>query len=489
MKKIQSFSKIAWLVSLIHAIGLLSCQDDFMSGSVENFVQSDALVVPKDVKVSLTENSGLLIEWASVKDADSYRVYVSEEPDFITLVPGFPELKVKENQWLVETGILPNRTYFVRILAENKDNVKSRFSETVKVDVPNADARMYFVLNPFPISQMVSKVDNVEGQLEWLGFNFQFFLGLGQKLIGLTGDQDVVVMHTFQDVFVVDKSNGELKWKKTINGLEAIPFMTSEHVVVAALDGFVYALDKSTGQEKWRYNTESPILAAPTGQNGVIYVNSEKQGILALSELTGKIIWKTPANVVADCSPTMQEGLLYYYTTDHKVHALDLVNGNEKWTCKLETALQGSPTANNGFVYVYTKNAQMVAIETQTGRSSWTYQHNAPWFGSPILGKSELVLLDEQKKVLIFDAVSRTKKADLTLENLPTSPCTLSKFGYLYVPGQGSFKADIWRIQLANQAVIRTILDESGQLSITTSILIEAGDGEFAYPTESGNKN
>ena len=485
MKKILVLLQIVLVFQLI---GLWSCQEDFMTGSVENFIQSDAVGVPRQLEAKLTPANEIHVKWESVKDADSYRLYVSEQADFLTLVPGFPEIKVKDNEWFIETGILPNRTYYIRVLAENKENLKSKFSETVKIEVPNGDARMYFVLNPFPTSQMVSTVDKVNGQLEWLGFNFQFFLGIGQKLIGLTGDKDIVAVHTFQDFFVVDKSNGELKWKKTIDGLKAIPFMTAQHIVVASLDGFVYAFDKSTGNEKWRFDTKNPIHAAPTGYKDVIYIVS-KQEIIALSETTGTILWQTPAAVSEDCSPTIQEGLLYFSTTDKKVNAVDIQTGIKKWVLDLKESSLGSPTAANGHLYVSTKNGQVMAIESATGKIKWTFQNTTSWYGSPLLGKTELVLLDEKKQVHIFDALSGVKKGELQLENLPSSPCTISKFGYLYIPAQGEFSADIWRIRLSDKSIIRTILDEVGQFSVTTTILVEAGDGEFAYPTESGNKN
>ena len=485
MRKLRVCLKIFLAFQLI---GLWGCQEDFMTGSLENFNQSDAVGVPRQLEAKLTPTNEIRVTWETVRGADSYRLYVSEQADFLTLVPGFPEIKVKDNQWLIETGILPNRTYYIRVLAENKENLKSKFSETVKVEVPNGDARMYFVLNPFPTSQMVSTVDKVNGRLEWLGFAFQYFLGIGQKLIGLTGDKDVVAVHTFQDFFVVDKSNGELKWKKTINGLKAIPFITAQHIVVAALDGFVYAFDKSTGIEKWRFDTKNPIHAAPTGYKDVIYIVS-KQEIIALSESTGTILWQTPAAVAEDCSPTIQEGLLFFSTTDMKVNAVDIQTGIKKWVLDLKEYSLGSPTAANGYLYLSTKNGQVMAIESATGKIKWTFQNTVSWYGSPLLGRTELVLLDEKKQVHIFDALSGVKKGELLLDNLPSSPCTITKFGYLYVPAQGEFNADIWRIRLSDKSIIRTILDERGQLSVTSSILLEAGDGEFAYPTESGNKN
>ncbi len=97
--------------------------------------------------------------------------------------------------------------------------------------------------------------------------------------------------------------------------------------------------------------------AAPIVWNGIMYLSTPHDGVLALDAVTGKLLWQTPYNptyvllYAVNCGVGLADGKVFVTTQDCRVIALDAATGRSVWN------VQGCRNTSNSFysmaAYVY----------------------------------------------------------------------------------------------------------------------------------------
>jgi outer membrane protein assembly factor BamB len=479
------FSIVLYISVLLSASFLMvGCKEDFISGPMEDFKQIASLEKPSQIRISNVEPTSLTISWKASKGAAAYRLYVSSDSLFYNILRGFPVSSKDTTYWL-SRGVLPNKKLFIKLVAENLENEKSFFSETVSVKTPNADAIMYYTSNPFPMVQSIR--NNEEGEIEWFGFNFQYYLGFGEKMASLTTDAEVMAVNTFDKLFGVSAANGDYLWRASVPGIVSMPLITNTQVMVSAINGKVYAYNKKSGTPLWEFSTGSPLSASPTTLNNTAFVGNDAGTFFAIDTQTGQQKWQYQALGSIKTNPCIYQGSVLFGTDEGLIYALNIQTGQEVWKLKTQKIV-GSPAVAEGTVYFATGGGQVLALNAQTGTRIWLYESPMAIESSPNVGKNKVVFYDKNHIMSVLDSKTGRLLMSQDLEQTPTNGITITKFGKVYVPGLGVDQNEIWVLDTENGDVFRKMLDRQGRGQSYTPIIVQAGDGTFAYPAESGNQ-
>lgn len=183
--------------------------------------------------------------------------------------------------------------------------------------------------------------------------------------------------------------------------------------------GEVIALDAETGDELWRRRIGVPLRAAPTIQDGRVFIISYDNQLHALARDSGSVLWSyvgitESAGLLGAASPAATSGLVIAPFSSGELVALRADNGRIAWTDSLTrtgplTALSklsdinGRPIIDRGVVYAISHGGRMVAVDLRTGARLWTQNIGgiqSPWVAGDFLylitTESELVALSRR---------------------------------------------------------------------------------------------
>ncbi|HEY4571119.1 MAG TPA: PQQ-binding-like beta-propeller repeat protein, partial [Kribbella sp.] len=162
-------------------------------------------------------------------------------------------------------------------------------------------------------------------------------------------------------VYAIDIRTSTEKWHvQTIGPNPGYPEVVGDTVYAATVQGEaqepigeLYAIDRETGIVRWRFRspTGQQISAGPV-KNGILYANSEFDGIYALRDDGGSasVIWHVDAP--RGYWPTAMVGdTLYQQRRDGSVGAYALGDGALEWETSPLDVAAGGPVISGGMVF------------------------------------------------------------------------------------------------------------------------------------------
>lgn len=183
-----------------------------------------------------------------------------------------------------------------------------------------------------------------------------------------------------------------------------------------ALTGFggVFALNALTGEILWRQDLNTPIRTAPTFSNGMLFVQTIDNRLLAFEASTGSEMWRY--NISAEdtvyaggASPVVDEGkqTIINAFSNGELQAFNTKIGYSIWSQNLINtqlaptaihALRASPVVENHIVYAASNNDQTIAADVETGEILW--QTPVGGMSTPLVDKEAVFLVTNNHELL-----------------------------------------------------------------------------------------
>jgi eukaryotic-like serine/threonine-protein kinase len=243
--------------------------------------------------------------------------------------------------------------------------------------------------------------------------------------------------------YAVSADTGRLKWKFKTAGerrytathlhgampaAEAMPdpfdFYSSSPAVANGTvyfgsgDGNVYALDTSSGELKWKFKTGDVVHSSPAISGGVLFVGSWDTFLYALDTATGAFKWRFKTGedqqifnqTGIQASPAVADGTVYFGCRDSNFYALDANSGKQKWAFSNKGSwVIGSAAIQDGKVYFATSDTGLVrALDTNSGALLFDVNFNHwPMFSSPAIAGKMLYVGSHQGRLLAIDLASQ----------------------------------------------------------------------------------
>jgi eukaryotic-like serine/threonine-protein kinase len=194
-------------------------------------------------------------------------------------------------------------------------------------------------------------------------------------------------------IYALDESEGniEAEWTQqeaANDRIVAAPVQAEGLVFVGTADNFVLALDADTGEEAWRFEVEHSIWSTPSYEDGTLYVGSLDKHIYALDAQSGDLLWEQSLAGSVSGQVAVGDELLYVGSFDKQLHALNKTTGNVEWEApEGGTAdwVWASPALADNVVFFSDKRGNVYAVDAESGRAIWDAQIAGQVVASPVV--------------------------------------------------------------------------------------------------------
>ncbi|MGE0681330.1 MAG: PQQ-binding-like beta-propeller repeat protein [Candidatus Binatia bacterium] len=216
-----------------------------------------------------------------------------------------------------------------------------------------------------------------------------------------TGPDGTIYIGIGKDLFAIDPTNGQEKWRKPIVA------EVSQSSPAIATDGTIYIGDRGNtlsafapdGTLKWQYaiNYEGDIFTSPTiAPDGTIYfamtnAGSYGYGVVTALNPNGTEKWQyVIGSFILSSSPALGSGgIIYLGSVDGMLHALKdngQNNVTKLWSTKVGFSLNDSSPVigTDGTVYIGTYDG-LTAVNPTNGQVKWTFATNGKVDTTPAL--------------------------------------------------------------------------------------------------------
>lgn len=164
-------------------------------------------------------------------------------------------------------------------------------------------------------------------------------------------------------------ADGQERWRFRVrSGGVSTTAITDDTVYVGSRQccqepqGELYALDRGTGVERWRVRTEDGNqVAPPTTIDGIVYVPSSDEGLLAISGADGAILWRAETGPMGGQAPAIS-GDAVYLAMDRSVGAFSRSDGTKLWEVDIDGDVDGSALVSGGMVFVADNSGVVQAL-------------------------------------------------------------------------------------------------------------------------------
>lgn len=193
-------------------------------------------------------------------------------------------------------------------------------------------------------------------------------------------------------IYSINKTNGELNWKKSLN-VEVLvpPVVDGNNVYVHGIDGSLYTLSALTGDVNWTYKHSQGGLTLRGGSKPLVSDNAVISGfadgeLVANDPSAGYVLWDLAlGNLTAtdeiqqlsdiDTQPILDaNGILYVSSFQGRTAALDIKNGRVVWEVPENTIRPFTLTSN--YLYIIHDANELVQINRANGNVAWSEKYD-----------------------------------------------------------------------------------------------------------------
>jgi outer membrane protein assembly factor BamB len=201
----------------------------------------------------------------------------------------------------------------------------------------------------------------------------------GRAIVGDFGAaQGLFSPQTVVSIYGLDVSGNAVQPLWTRNDLAsdrivAAPVQVDGVAYVATADNLLLALEAETGEELWRFAAEFSIWAKPTYYDGTLFVASLDRNLYAINAANGNEIWSVELSGAMSAQPIVnpEANLVYAASYDREVHALDMDSGSEVWSVKASDWVWSAPALADGVLYFGDSSGNVFAVDATTGDLHW----------------------------------------------------------------------------------------------------------------------
>lgn len=203
---------------------------------------------------------------------------------------------------------------------------------------------------------------------------------------------------------------------------------------VGTANNDILALDANTGTVKWRKKANGPIWGMPLMADGLVYVPSLDHNLYAFNATNGEVVWQKDMGASIGSAPALADGKLYVGTFGNAVHALNATTGEEVWQYAASNWVWGTPAVSNNQVYFADLSGNVVAVNAANGTEVWKATVGAAVRGSPAVAGDTLIVGDKAGNLHFLDLATGQARPSVSPQAVQGGGQILSS--PLVVPGK-----------------------------------------------------
>ncbi len=204
----------------------------------------------------------------------------------------------------------------------------------------------------------------------------------GSVYIGIMGMYNTTTQVTWDPpygVLALDAQTGTREWFfPTNDSVAASPIATSGLIVVPSKDGYLYAINRTTGNLTWKRSVQAGVSSPAVSGDTVVVAGGAFGGtgsVSGVSLTSGSVRWTFHPNGPVQASVTVAHDLAYFATNvaNGTVYAINLNTGAPVWTYTPPNSststdfIFSSPVLADGALLVAGDNGHVYAFGSPSG--------------------------------------------------------------------------------------------------------------------------
>jgi outer membrane protein assembly factor BamB len=183
------------------------------------------------------------------------------------------------------------------------------------------------------------------------------------------------------------------------------PLYDGKTIYQASLGHTLYALDPTNiGKALWQLDLGGGVVSTPIiDKNGILYIGTLANEVLAVDTNTRKIVWRIPTNEGVWTSPVLNDGTLFISTKTGTVMGINSADGKEIWKTDIGGLVTGGGAITpSGIVFTTVTGdrntgasedgGDVVMLDFAKGTKIWTTSTKSLLYGSPVSTKDYILV-------------------------------------------------------------------------------------------------
>jgi len=235
-------------------------------------------------------------------------------------------------------------------------------------------------------------------------------------------------------LYSINPDSGVQQW--TFNGAEdryiASPLVTEQGIFAPSADQRLYAVDFD-GSQLWEpFETEEPIWASPVYSDACscLYLVSMDRYLYAIDPSDGTLLWKSDelGGPMVSKPALSGEGLIYVSTFGNQILALSEEDAAIIWSFETEDWAWASPVIDGDQVYASDISGTLYALDAQSGELNWQVQPGGAIVSSPLVREEEIIFSTTEGSLVMVSktgTIQRNQEVEGKLYSSPAAAADL----------------------------------------------------------------
>ncbi len=284
-------------------------------------------------------------------------------------------LKMKTNQQLNNDGFINFDVDLEKVSKYNFKTIKS-FSNFEPEILLDKDHLFYFDSNG-----SILKFDN-NSNIVW---RKNYYSKQDKKLqpilfFGISGN-DLFVVDSIANYYVINKKTGDLKWKKKHSSSFNSQIKIFENkALVIDMENQLRCFSLESGELLWSVKTQQSLLRSQKKQSLIlkdnnVYFSNSIGDVTAVNISNGRIIWQSPTQSNISFGSTFflklsdiisDESSIFFSDNNNQFFSLDLLTGSINW--KQDFSSEIRPALVGDYLVTISDNGLLIIMNKQTGQ-------------------------------------------------------------------------------------------------------------------------
>jgi outer membrane protein assembly factor BamB len=187
-------------------------------------------------------------------------------------------------------------------------------------------------------------------------------------------------------VQAVSMRSGKIAWRHDTPGsprMASSPAVDGDEVVYHTMGGQVYVLDRSNGRLKWSWGAGSAIESSPVVLHGIDYFGTAGGSMYALDLRRRRVRWSRTLGYKITSSAAIEHGRLFIGDYAGRLWALSPATGATRWVGTVNGKIYGTPAVAHGRVFVPSSTGNSLTAFSTSGHYLWRVTAGYYVYSSP----------------------------------------------------------------------------------------------------------
>ena len=221
---------------------------------------------------------------------------------------------------------------------------------------------------------------NKDSKIEWKKNYYSKSDKKNSPILFLATEEDnLFVADTNANYYLINKINGNLKWKKKhTSSFNSQVKIKNGKAIIVDMENNLRCFSIKNGENIWSVPTELTVVTSQKKQsiiivNNLVIFSNSVGDITTVDFDSGEIIWQTPTrvlgfgkNITLRNSDLVSDGTFVYMSNNkNEFYALDLKTGIIKWKQKVNSEIR--PVIISDYIVTVSNEGLMVVLDKNSG--------------------------------------------------------------------------------------------------------------------------